>query len=105
MATTWIRHDTRGTLDGGPPCDECAACDCPTVAECAREYQCPPCAAVLRVRAGVASQKVCGTDGACGDGGTRECVGLSLAWVHLDGGETLCDACAEKAGLPGEEGV
>lgn len=103
MAATWIRHDTRGTLDGGPACGACGACECPTVAECAKEYGCALCKAVLTARSGVGAQKACGTDDACGDQGTRECIGLALAWVCLDGGDTLCDPCAEKAGISGTE--
>lgn len=100
MAATWIRHDTRGTLDGGTACDECGACDCPTVAECAKEYDCKPCKAVLKARPVAGKDKACGASGACGTQGTRECIGLSLAWVLLDGGDTLCDPCAAEAGVP-----
>ena len=28
-----------------------------------------------------------------------ECIGLSFAYVCLDGGEALCEECAEKEGL------
>lgn len=61
----WIIHDSRGTIDGGPACDECGACGC---------------------------------DGGYYPDG-HDCIGLSFAFVCLDGGETLCPECAEKAGI------
>ena len=77
----WTVNDTRGYLDGGPACDECGACEC---------EPCPDC--------GHAS---CSADHMHKEGyveGT-ECIGLSFCFVCLDGGEVLCPACAEKAGV------
>jgi hypothetical protein len=81
----WAVHDSRGYIDGGPSCDECGACDC------------GPC----EVHPGELG-------GHCYDCGWRdtdrdimgevECIGLSFAYVCLDGGESLCPSCFEKAG-------
>lgn len=65
----WAVHDSRGYADGGPSCDNAGQEGC-IGCECANH-----------------------TDG--GD----ECVGLSFAYVCMDGGESLCEACAEKEGL------
>lgn len=58
----WTINDTRGYLDGGPPCDRCGACEC---------------------------------EPKCGD----ECIGLSFAFVCLDGGEALCSDCGDTEGI------
>ena len=79
----WYVNDTRGYLDAGPACDECGACECQDM--CGEEG----CNAVLC--------QSCEHD----DGADRpECIGLSVAYVCLDGGDALCEACAEKEGLP-----
>ena len=84
----WYVNDTRGYLDAGPACDECGACEC----------ECPWCAT---------GPDKCHTGECCTkqsenlalhDG--SECIGLSVAYVCLDGGDALCEACAEKEGLP-----
>jgi hypothetical protein len=78
----WYVNDTRGYIDAGPACDECGACECKN-----EEHGCP-------------APHDCAE---CGDkysNGKYECVGLSVAYVNLDGGEALCTECAEKAGLP-----
>lgn len=73
----WFVNDTRGYTDAGPSCDDCGACEC------------EPCAACK------------GTHENCDDWqDDRECIGLSVAYVCLDGGEALCEDCARKAGLP-----
>lgn len=73
----WSTNDTRGYADGGPSCDQCGACECD---------DCHTCEHAL-------CQCECNTDEAV------ECIGLSFAYVCLDGGESLCDACAKKAGI------
>jgi len=74
----WTVHDSRGCCDDGPPCDQCGACEC--------------------------SSDSCRT---CDDTGVHDgnescihtkvegCIGLSFAYVCLDGGETLCELCWE----------
>lgn len=74
----WTANDTRGYLDGGPSCDECGACEC-----C-----CEECGGDSHDHA-----ETCETGG--GDSADDECVGLSFAFVCLDGGDTLCEDCAE----------
>lgn len=78
----WTIHDTRGTIDGGSACDECGKCEC-AWCECAEHLgkEVPRCQTHF-------------SDDADGD-----CIGLSFAFVCLDGGETLCEECAEKAGI------
>ena len=74
----WTVNDTRGYIDGGPSCDECNACQClcdACDAEGADAHECEH------------WQE------------DSECVGLSFAYVCLDGGEALCEACTEKEGL------
>lgn len=68
----WTINDTRGYTDGGPACDECGACECD----------------------GLDKE---GTP-ACSDE-QNECIGLSFAFVCLDGGESLCEECAQKEGI------
>lgn len=77
--TAWTIHDTRGTIDGGPACDECGACDCGEDQGCRCD-----CLEGQGCRA---------------EGDEPECIGLSFAYVCLDGGEVLCEECAEKAGI------
>lgn len=71
----WTINDTRGTIDGGASCDECGACEC---CDCRYDHK-----AECTVH----------------DENAGECVGLSFAFVCLDGGESLCEACAGKAGI------
>lgn len=63
----WTINDTRGYLDGGPSCDECGACECsPDMHTCLAEPD-----------------------------NDVECIGLSFAYVCLDGGDSLCEDCAK----------
>lgn len=73
----WTIHDTRGYLDPGPACDECGACECFD---------------------GITDGKRCLAEH-CGSVGIEECIGLSFAFTCLDGGESLCEDCAERAGV------
>lgn len=67
----WTINDTRGYVDGGPPCDICGVCECD-----------PSC------------------DGDQDDDqATAECIGLSFAFICLDGGESLCEMCATTEGI------
>ena len=75
----WTVNDTRGYTDSGPRCDACGACEC---GFCEGEDSPVPLA--------------CRCEKHNPDG---ECVGLSFAYVCLDGGYTLCEECAEKEGL------
>jgi len=70
----WTVNDTRGYTDPGPSCDECGACECEKAADGTPLCQ-------------VADPEEW-TD-------APECIGLSFAFVGLDGGETLCEDCAE----------
>ena len=83
----WYVNDTRGYLDEGPSCDECGACGCDP---CAHEV-----APIFGAKHG-AYPSACYR---CNDS-ERECIGLAVAYVCLDGGDALCRACAEKVGLP-----
>lgn len=75
----WTIHDSRGYIDGGPACDECGKCECEECPEgCAKGWP------------------ACSCDEHNPDG---ECIGLSFAFVCLDGGETLCEECAAKEGI------
>ncbi len=70
----WTINDVRGFLDVGPQCDKCGACEC--------ESDAPM------------------TGKPCEQGGPDvECVGLSFAYVCLDGGEALCEDCASEEDL------
>ena len=64
----WGMHDTRGTLDGGEACGACGACDDELPHG---DYM----------------------EDAEGEAG---CVGLAFAFVCLDGGEVLCEGCADR---------
>lgn len=70
----WTVNDTIGYLDSGPSCDECGACEC----ECEHGWrfnECPE----------------------CPDSCTWEdCIGLSFAYVCLDGGEAYCQDCVDE---------
>lgn len=78
----WTVHDTRGYMDGGPSCDECGACEC----------ECSECGAL-----GQAAHE-------CAHASEdQECIGLSVAYVCLDGGDALCEACAEREGIEVKE--
>ena len=83
----WYVNDTRGYLDAGPACDECGACECERCDDCIRPVCCSADATEFQCKAGEVSHN-------------GECIGLSVAYVCLDGGDALCAACAEKEGLP-----
>ena len=70
----WTVHDSRGYLDGGSPCSECGTCDCTRT-----DTDLP----------------LCEVERSNDD---SECIGLSFAYVCLDGGGTLCEECFEKDG-------
>lgn len=72
----WTINDTRGYTDGGPSCEECGKCECEW-----SEGGSPACVP------------------ADPDAEIPECIGLSFAFVCLDGGEALCETCATKAGV------
>ena len=76
----WTVNDTRGYTDGGPACDECGACECET-SDCAKPSD-------------PESHPTCVCE--CDYRDPGECIGLSFAYVCLDGGDTLCEACFEK---------
>lgn len=82
----WTINDARGYTDSGPSCDECGACEC----------ECPFCGSSD-------TEKIHGDPYCCDkqklNNPDGECIGLSFAFVCLDGGESLCEACAEKAGV------
>lgn len=83
----WTINDTRGYLDAGPACDECDACecdDCPVTRSPLCKCACPG-----GVNAGYHGDEE----------SDHECIGLSFAFVCLDGGESLCEDCAEKEGI------
>ncbi len=84
----WTVNDTRGYMDRGPSCDECDTCECEKCPNC--KY--PAC------QIGINDRGYCGFHGDP-DVGTIECIGLSFAFVCLDGGDSLCEDCAEKAGV------
>lgn len=73
----WTVNDTRGYIDEGPTCDECGACDCDVPHEID----------VDEVPGGAAWAGEAAEEPAC--------AGLSFAFVCLDGGEALCESCAE----------
>ena len=83
-ASAWTINDTRGYMDGGPSCDECGACECDCLECPCRDphflSEAPDCACECH-------------------GQDAECIGLSFAYVCLDGGESLCEDCASKAGV------
>lgn len=76
--TAWTINDTRGYIDGGPSCHECNACECMV---CEHNTPEPMCCCDLQPE------------------GFIECIGLSFAFVCLDGGEALCEDCAEQEGV------
>lgn len=79
----WYVNDTRGYLDAGPACDDCGAC------ECGREpFECCGC------------KPHADDDCECCEEHEPHCIGLSIAYVCLDGGDALCEDCAVAAGLP-----
>ena len=82
----WTVHDTRGYLDGGPPCDECGACECNIC-----EGECGECGTPCDERA-------C----RCENHGDGECIGLSFAFICLDGGDTYCRNCFGNLASKGE---
>jgi len=75
----WTIHDSRGTIDGGPSCDDCGACECsPCEDGCELDDHTPVIACSCSVH-----------------NPDAECVGLSYAYVCLDGGDSLCTDCIE----------
>lgn len=74
----WAVHDTRGYLDNGPACDMCGECEC-------------------AIDTSGCGNPLCQCD--CLDSEAQDCAGLSFAYVLLDGGETLCEECANDEGL------
>ena len=94
---SWTIHDTRGYIDPGPSCDECGACDCD-----AEKGLCPVCGETAQLTGRT-------TDGrtiySCGDASRKplchgeECIGLAFSFTCLDGGESLCEDCAEREGI------
>jgi hypothetical protein len=72
----WTINDNRGYLDSGPSCDECGACEC---GPCETHGVNPGCSC-----------------GYCVDAEDSGCIGLSFAFICLDGGDALCERCAEK---------
>lgn len=76
---SWTIQDTRGYMDIGPSCDECGACECE---HGWRFNECTTC-----------------KEGGCPWVTWEEHIGLSFAYVNLDGGETLCEDCATKQGI------
>lgn len=72
----WTVNDTGGTIDAGPACDDCGACECETHRHNGATKRIPVCVFMPDI----------------------DCVGLSFAFVCLDVGEILCRACFEKAG-------
>ncbi|MAH44876.1 hypothetical protein CMI37_03555 [Candidatus Pacearchaeota archaeon] len=90
-AVAWGVNDTRGYMDAGPSCDECGDCDCIPCTdsgfsdlhlECTLDHPACVCAEIEDVT-----------------GEMVECVGLPFAYVCLDGGDVLCEECAEQEGL------
>lgn len=77
--TAWTVHDTRGYMDCSVPCDECGRCGCDE-----RKGPCPDCKS---------------TDKHCECDQGDNCVGLSFAYLCLDGGDFLCEECAQKLGI------
>jgi hypothetical protein len=76
-SVAWTVNDTRGYIDGGPACEECGACEC-------ERCSCGNCD-------GTAPYHAC--DSSPED---SECIGLSFAYICLDGGDALCRECFEK---------
>ena len=95
----WIINDTRGYVDAGPSCDECGACEC---GQCEGDnshwdrYPDRDGALCAMDDGDQAPSKACECHTHNPD---HECVGLSVAYVCLDGGEALCEACFEKSGI------
>lgn len=101
----WTVNDTRGYIDGGPACDECGACECNTTRECAADG-CEDCRAAVksnRAEHGVTdaerreflNEKSCANH----ENADTPCIGLAFAFICLDGGDSLCLDCADKAGI------
>ena len=76
----WIINDTRGYIDAGPACDDCGACECPNRLHCDASQP----------------HKACETCDQCHSDTPAECIGLSFAYVCLDGGDSLCEDCARS---------
>ena len=87
----WTINDTRGYIDGGPSCDDCGACECDKCEKCGETF----CVEGI-VGPGIVQE---GSSYCDHDPGSHECIGLSFAYCCLDGGESLCEDCAEKAGI------
>lgn len=93
----WTINDTRGYMDGGPSCDTCGACECD-----AGMGPCPVCGEIVTSPSETADGR---NIYSCGDASRvllchgEQCIGLSFVFVCLDGGESLCEECAEKEGI------
>ena len=102
----WTVNDTRGYMDTGPSCTECSACECGCPMECgclcgteaqpAREPGSPAC----NPDAHHADCALADQDGLPGWNSANPmddgCIGLSFAYVCLDGGESYCQECFDK---------
>jgi len=89
----WTVNDTRGYVDPGPSC-ECGACECMTpqeLDECPCQSDFPACQLRAHYHACVLLEEYGSDPGMC--------VGLSFAYICLDGGEALCESCAQSEGL------
>ena len=90
----WTVNDTRGYVAPGPLCDECDACECGTPQELG---ECP-CQSNKPVCHMDAHHRRC-TYKAQEAYRPNMCIGLSFTYICLDGGEALCESCAEAEGL------
>mgnify|MGYP005831409197 CR=1 FL=1 len=89
----WTVNDIRQSLDAGPTC-ECGACRCCTP----QEWNKCPCISERPLCQIAAHHHTCTLlEDVGSDPGI--CIGLSFAYVCLDGGEALCEACAQAEGL------
>ena len=82
-SVAWAVNDTRGYINPGPACDTCGACECGPCVEC------PPESHSNLTHPACAHWEDDGSD-------KPECIGLSFAFVCLDGGDSLCEDCAAK---------
>ena len=78
----WTVNDTRGYMDTGPSCSECGDCAC-------EKCHCGTPEPLCQCHAHLSFHQMCNHE---------VCIGLSFAYVCLDGGESLCQACFEKEG-------
>jgi len=84
----WMVNDTRGYTDPGPSCDECNACECWSVNEC--DCECDGSGVACNPDSHLASCEYNNDDM------DSMCIGLSFAYVCLDGGDALCQNCFDK---------